>query len=186
MSPTIKKAKIVVGRNLSLRNVLLDDAEFILSLRLDPEKSRHLSATSVELDDQVSWLRNYRLSDDQAYFIVCDKEGRRLGCLRIYDPVGDSYCWGSWLMVRGLGPLLSIETVLLVYAYAMHLGFRNARITVMKGNTYVWRFHEKIFGARKVDESDEEYFYEVDEKQITESLRKYARLIPMPLQVLLT
>ncbi|MDB5948082.1 MAG: hypothetical protein JWQ33_3108 [Ramlibacter sp.] len=183
MSPTIKKAKLVAGRSLSLRNVVVEDAQFILSLRLDPRKSRHLSATSSDLDDQVSWLRNYEGSADQAYFIVSDNEGRRLGCLRIYDAVGDSYCWGSWLMVDGLGPLVSIEAVLLVYAYARHLGFRSARLNVMKANTYVWRFHEKIFGARKVAETGEEYFYEVDGPRILESLEKYAQLIPEPLRV---
>src|ERR1700712_5721254 len=132
MSPTIKKAKLVAGRSLSLRNVLVEDAEFILSLRLNPKKSRHLSATSTELEDQVSWLRNYELSTDQAYFIVCDKAGQRVGCLRLYDAVGESYCWGSWLMVDGLGPLVSIEAVLLVYAYARQLGFSTARLNVMK------------------------------------------------------
>jgi len=50
-----------------------------------------------------------------------------LGCLRVYDAVGDSYCWGSWLMVDGLGPLVSIEAVLLVYAYANTASASGAR-----------------------------------------------------------
>lgn len=183
MLPTIRKAMSIGGRNLSLRNVRVDDAEFILSLRLDPKKSRHLSVTSTELEDQLAWLRDYELADDHAYFIVCDREGRRLGCLRVYDAIGDSYCWGSWLMVDGLGPLVSIEAVLLVYAYANALGFRRARISVMKDNTYVWRFHEKIFGARKVSENDEKFFYEVDEQQIDASLKKFAELVPQLLTV---
>ena len=184
MAPTIKKAKLVPGRTLSLRNVRVDDAEFIFSLRLDPKKSRHLSPTSADLQDQVSWLREYERSNDQAYFIVCDKDGKRLGCLRFYDAAGDSYCWGSWLMIDGLGPLLPLEAVLLVYAYGKDLGFKSARINVMKENTYVWRFHERIFGARKVSETDEEYFYEVDEAQIKQSLVKYAQLVPQPLTVI--
>lgn len=184
MSPAIHKAALVRGRNVSLRNVTVDDADFVLGLRLDPRKSRHMSATSGDLQDQISWLRNYETSDDQAYFIVCDKDGQRLGCLRIYDPEGSSYCWGSWLMVDGLAPQVPLEAVLLVYAYGKHLGFKSARINVRKGNTYVWRFHENIFGARRILETEDEYFYEVDEAQIDASLRKFAQWLPQPLPVL--
>jgi hypothetical protein len=183
MSPAIKKAALVSGRTLSLRNVTVDDAGFVLGLRLDPRKSQHLSATSGDLQDQVSWLRKYETSRDQAYFIVCDKEGQRLGCLRIYDPQGCSYCWGSWLMIDGLAPLVPLEAVLLVYAYGRHLGFKSSRINVRKGNTYVWRFHENIFGARRTHETEEEYFYEVNQAQIDASLRKFAQWVPQPLAV---
>ena len=180
----IQKAALVRGRNLLLRNVTIEDADFVLGLRLDPRKSAHLSATSGDLQDQISWLRNYATSNDQAYFIVCDQDGKRLGCLRIYDPEGSSYCWGSWLMVDGLAPQVPLEAVLLVYAYCKQLGFKSARINVRKGNTYVWRFHENIFGARRTVETEDEYFYEVDEAQIDASLRKFAQWVPQPLAVL--
>ena len=75
-----------VGANLVLRDIEEQDAQFVFDLRTDPVKSRHLSATSGRVEDQVEWIRAYRDKTDQAYFIVCDKDGNRLGCIRMYDP----------------------------------------------------------------------------------------------------
>ncbi|MEO5669314.1 MAG: hypothetical protein ABIR26_01370 [Ramlibacter sp.] len=183
MDPRIRKAKLVSGTHVSLRDVEVGDANFILSLRLDPKKSRYLSVTSDDLQDQISWLREYEQSGNQAYLVAQDMKGERLGCVRIYDPVGLSYSWGSWLMVDGLSPLISLETAVLVYAYARHLGFETARFAVRRANTYVWRFHERIFGARRVQETEDEYLYELGDAQILASLRKYRQLVPQPLSV---
>jgi hypothetical protein len=183
MYPSIKKAKLIHGANILLRDASVEDAEFILSLRLDPQKSKHLSATSSKLDDQISWLRAYETKDNQSYFVICDKSMNRLGCVRIYDPIEFSYCWGSWLMIGGLSPLISIESALLVYAYGKYLGFKDARIDVRKENKYVWNFHEKFFSAERVGESEIDYFYVVKQDVIDGSVKKFSKLITNPLRV---
>ncbi|MEO8155397.1 MAG: GNAT family N-acetyltransferase [Rhizobacter sp.] len=171
------------GANVVLRDATADDAEFILSLRLNPAKNQHMSATSPRLNDQVLWLQGYAKKTDQAYFIVCDKEGKRLGCVRLYDAEGGSYAWGSWLMVDGLSPLVSVETVLLVYAYGRHLGFKEARIDVRKDNKYVRNFHEKFFGAEMVSEAGIECCYVMREESIAKSLGRFSNLVTTPLAV---
>ena len=183
MHPNIKKATKIIGANVLLTDATVDDAEFILSLRLDPEKKKHLSTTSTSLEDQVNWLRSYKSKSDQAYFIIRDNSMNRLGCVRIYDPIEYSYCWGSWLMVSGLSPLISIESALLVYTYGQHLGFKEARIDVRKENTHVWKFHEKLFSAQRVSETDTDYFYVVKEEFINATLMKFSNLITKPLDV---
>ena len=185
MAPVLRKAKTVTGASLVLRNAAVDDAEFILSLRLDPVKKRHLAATSPRLEDQVQWLRSYQSATDQAYFVICDRKGTAIGCVRLYEPVGHSYCWGSWLMVSGLSPLASIEANLLVYAYGRWLGFREARLDVRRDNEAVWKFHEKFAGATRVRESELDYFYVVDDRQIETLLNKYRHLVTDPLDVVL-
>lgn len=183
MNPIIKKASLISGLNIDLRDAVVDDAEFILNLRLDPLKSKHLSVTSSKIEDQENWLRSYQIRTDQAYFIVCDKSMNRLGCIRMYDPIKSSYCWGSWLMISGLSPLISIESALLMYAYGKHLGFDEARIDVRKENKFVWNFHERFFSAKRVSETDIDYFYVVKKETIDAMLQKYASLMPNPLAI---
>ena len=183
MFPVMKKAGQVAGANVLLRNASVDDAEFILALRLDPHKRRYLSPTSASLDDQISWLRHYETDATQAYFVVCDRNLERLGCVRMYDPFEASYCWGSWLMRDGVSPVIALESVLLVYAYGRHLGFRFARFAVRKDNVRVWRFHERTFSADRVRETDLDYHFVLIEEKIEASLRKFSRLITHPLAV---
>lgn len=177
------KAKMIFGKNLYLRNITVDDAEFVLDLRTDPIKSKHLSATSDRVEDQVNWIRSYAHHKDQAYFVVCDKRHNRLGCIRMYDFLGNSYCWGSWLMINGLGPLVAIESALLVYAYGKFLGFTEARIDVRQENVHVWKFHERFSGAQLMKEDRVERHYLVKDENISRMLAKYSDLLTTPLVV---
>src|SRR5690606_12411597 len=146
--PTIKlrKAARVVGKTLAFRNAEVKDAAFILSLRTDAEKSRYLSAVSGELAEQEAWLERYAEADDQAYFII-EYQDEPIGTVRLYDPQGDSFCWGSWILHSSRPGQAAMESALMVYAYAIdHLGFTAAHFDVRKGNERVWQFHER-FGA---------------------------------------
>lgn len=183
MAPALRKAKTVTGAHVVLRNATVDDAEFILSLRLDPAKSRHLAPTSPRLEDQVAWLRSYETATDQAYFVVCDRDGKALGCVRLYEPIGQSYCWGSWLMVGGLPPLAAIEANVLVYAYGKWLGFSEVRLDVRRDNVAVWKFHERFAGATRVRETELDYFYVVAGAEVERLLAKYRHLLTEPLAV---
>lgn len=123
--PKIRKAKRMTGKNLVLRNATVKDAVFILTLRIDAQKSWYLSKTSPELKAQIAWLDAYAVSDDQAYFIIETQHGEPLGSVRLYDAQGESFCWGSWILKDGAPSSAAIESALIVYAYAIdHLGFR--------------------------------------------------------------
>jgi hypothetical protein len=179
--PTVNKCAKVRGKNLVLRNIEEDDAEFVLQLRLDPIKSKFLTGTSSNLQDQKNWIAAYNRKQGQAYFVICDNSERRLGCIRMYDPIERSYCWGSWLMIAGLSPLVAIESALLVYSYGKCLGFEDVRIHVHSENRYVWSFHEKFAGAELVDANDTERFYVVKKERVDGLLHKYSNLLPNPL-----
>jgi hypothetical protein len=180
MFPKIIKARQIIGRNIVLRDANVDDAAFILFLRTDPKKNRFISGTSGSLDDQINWLRKYETSQDQAYFIIEDKNNNKLGCVRMYNSMEFSYTWGSWILVDGLSPLISIQSALLVYFYGGFLGFKEARLDVRKGNKFVWRFHESFSAAERVKETDVDYFYVVREDSIIKSLQRNYKLIGSP------
>ena len=173
----LKKEKFLYSKNLILRDADETDADFILRLRTDPIKSRFLSQTSASLEDQIAWMKSYKDRRDQAYFIIEDRASNKLGCIRIYNPTGTSFDWGSWLIVEGAAPYVALESALTLYSYAHRLGFLTAKIDVRKDNVTVWKFHENIFGAKLLQENEIDRFYEVTTEDIDMRLKKYKRLL---------
>ena len=175
-SNRLRKAARVVGKTLTFRNADMEDAAFILLLRNDSEKSRYLGPVSAAVADQQAWLKHYAGADDQAYFII-EYQGESIGTVRLYDPQGDSFCWGSWILKNTRPNHAAMESALMVYAYAIdHLGFKSAHFDVRKGNERVWQFHER-FGAHRTAENEVDYFYAIDGEAIAASRKHYQRFL---------
>lgn len=164
----------VAGKNVVFRNATTADAEFILGLRTDPIKGKYLSTTTADLDMQVAWLKKYENDNSQVYFIIEDRHGERFGTIRLYDVRGDSFCWGSWILRDGRPSGFAMESALLVYQFALTLGFRNSHFDVRKENTSVWQFHER-FGAARTGEEGEDYLYTISHEAIQNSVDKYKK-----------
>lgn len=177
-TPQIRKAGRVQGKTLVFRDATTTDAAFILALRTDSSKSVHISATSSEISQQIAWLESYAGKTDQAYFIIENLAGEPLGTVRLYDPQGDSFCWGSWILKDGAPRTAAIESALMVYAYAIdYLGFSQSHFDVRKGNESVWRFHER-FGATRMGETTQDYLYCIGQEQIAASFKRYRKYLP--------
>lgn len=177
LSPTIRKAKCVRGRRIVLRNAKVEDSAYILGLRTDDKLAQHLSRVDASLDQQEAYMRRYENGDGQAYFVICDLDGKSWGTVRIYDQIDDSFCWGSWIVQTGAPAAAAIETVLLVYFYAFDvLQFSNSHFDVRQDNESVWRFHER-FGARLVRQTDLDRYYTLTKQQWSNSRLLYARYL---------
>lgn len=175
--PSIRKAKRVMGRTLSFRNATVADAAFILSLRIDNNKSRYLSAVSADLSAQQTWLKGYEDSQGQAYFII-EYQDEPIGTVRLYDAQQESFCWGSWILKDGKPSQAAMESALMVYSYAVDvLGFQATHFDVRKGNERVWKFHER-FGAQRIAETDLDYLYTLDRQSIERSRVIYSKYLP--------
>jgi len=155
--------KPLEGKYVNLREVKLDDAAFILSLRCDEKKSRFLHKTENNIQKQIDYLKHYKTLDDEWYFIIENKKHEPLGTVRIYDVQGNQYTSGSWLMKEGVLPEETIEGDLLLGQYAFEvLGFKKSVFDVRKNNKKVVRYH--IFsGAKIIKETDEDYIFEANE-----------------------
>lgn len=161
-----------------LRDAGPDDAAFVLRLRADERNARHLSQVSGGLAKQQDWLHDYANRVDQAYFIIADDQGADLGTVRIYDAVGDSFCWGSWIISDAAPGFAAIESALMVYFYAIHeLGFRRAHFQVQRGNERVRQFHLR-FGAHCVAEDASQFHFALSTVAIETALLKYRRFLP--------
>jgi RimJ/RimL family protein N-acetyltransferase len=133
---------------------------------------------------QQNWISQYQQDDGQAYFMICDKAGQKIGTVRLYDAIGDSFCWGSWIVDSAAPAYVAVESALMVYAYATdHLGFSRAHFDVRRDNTRVRAFHER-FGARQTGETSGDILFEISAVEIDGSRRKYARYLPNAIKVI--
>lgn len=181
--PTIRRTALVHGRSIILRDMEEADAEFVLQLRLDPRRNQFLSPVNAQVQAQRNWIRQYRESEGQAYFVICNSASERLGTVRIYDAIGESFSWGSWILKEGAPAYAAIESAVLVYLLATQCwGFRAAHFNVHPANASVLGFHEK-FGARRVSQTSEEIQLRIGIEEIERSLRRFSRYAPKQLQV---
>lgn len=177
MFPRIIKSNGLKSKNLIFKEIETEDASFILNLRLDPSKNKFISQTSTNIQDQINWIKQYKLRGDEAYFLILSKENKKLGCIRIYDCDKFTYTWGSWLLKDGLSPLVALESALLTYSYGKKLGFKEVKIDVRKDNLSVRRFHEKFSNALIISESKNDVYYLVKESSINKLLDRYSGLL---------
>lgn len=178
--PKLKKADYILGKNIRLRNAVVDDASFIVSLRTNLKKARFISETSDDISLQEKWLSQYVQNDEQVYFIIENLTGDSLGTVRLYDAIGLSFCWGSWILKDNLNPLISFESAVMVYCYALHLGFLMAHFDVRKNNTSVNKFHRKM-GAICVSNDYRDNDYVISSDEIEAFLKKYEKFTPISL-----
>lgn len=183
-SPVIYPAARLTGNKLILRDVEPGDAAFILSLRLDPKKNAYLSPVADDVARQAAWIEQYQRGSGQAYFIICDRDLKPLGTVRLYNASGASFEWGSWIIVDGAAVDTAMESALIIYDYALgHLGFRDSHFEVNRENRNVWAFHERLFGARRVRESEASYHFELSHEHILAAQQRYRRFLPQPVTV---
>jgi RimJ/RimL family protein N-acetyltransferase len=157
------------SKTISMRLIEESDAEFVLSLRLDPRYNNFLSKVEANLDGQKKWIRNYKNDErdkKQFYFIIERNDGVPCGTVRIYDIRNDSFCWGSWILNEDKTRYAAIESALLVYEFGFNkINYNKSHFDVMKGNQKVINFHKK-FGAVQISEDEENYYFEISKESV--------------------
>lgn len=169
---------IIEGKNIDLRLVTVNDAEFILSLRLDPALNAYLSPVEDDIEKQRAWIRNcLQKNKEEWYFIIQNKKGKPVGTVRIYDIQEDSFCWGSWIVKPEARYYASVESAILLYQYAFNdLGFTGSHFYVRKNNKEVISFHLKL-GAEIIREDDLNVFFIFRLEDFLAKKDKYSALI---------
>lgn len=176
IQPELKNVDVIKGNRLIFVPVNEEDAKFILDLRLS-SKGTYLSKTANDLFLQKEFITKSISDHNQQYFIIKNEENESIGTIRLYDPIDNSICWGSWIIKDGVRKSYSIESALILYNYAFYCGFYNAHIDVRKKNRSVISFHEK-FGAKLIKETKEDNYYQLEFYTILQSLKKYEKFLP--------
>ncbi|MFT5795953.1 MAG: RimJ/RimL family protein N-acetyltransferase [Ulvibacter sp.] len=164
----------IQGKNIHLRLVEISDAEFIIELRL--KKGKFLSDTDDNIEKQKEWISQYKEREKnkkEYYFIIGGEGGKRLGTVRVYGIVDNSFCWGSWLVSNEAPKSSAIESAMLLYSFTFNkLKFKKSYFDVRKGNVSVARFHKR-FGATVIKEDEENYFFVLTRDSYVISAKKY-------------
>lgn len=92
---------------LNVRLINKNDADFILSLRANPEKTRHMVTLDYDIKSQEEWIEKYKKREDQGldyYFIYSKNKSKPIGVNRIshIDPKTKTAKLSSWIAIKGL------------------------------------------------------------------------------------
>ena len=171
---------IICCKNLNLRTVAIEDAEFIYNMRQNQNKTKYLSKVTGTVDSQKEWIKNYKQGEEEKkefYFLIESKDEEKLGLVRMYDFQDESFCWGSWLIKEDAPKTTAIESALQIYEFGFYsLGFEKSHFDVRKGNDKVIAFHQR-FGAKIVDEDELDYFYNFEKSDYEIIKEKYKRYL---------
>jgi RimJ/RimL family protein N-acetyltransferase len=162
MITNMEQEELLKG-NCSLRLVEVQDAEFIVNLRTHEVLSRYISSTSGDVFNQRFWITTYKEREKAGseYYYIIENLGAPVGTVRLYDFIGDSFCWGSWIIVRAQSTKIAYSSVIMVYDFAFNeLGFNQSHFDVTKGNDSVLRFHTKM-GANIVRSDEANNYLEI-------------------------
>ncbi|BBP43098.1 GNAT family N-acetyltransferase [Thiosulfativibrio zosterae] len=172
--------KLIQGKNINLRPARVEDAEFILGLRLQQHKTQYLSEVENNLAKQLAWLKSYLQKEQQGleyYFVIESKQHENLGLVRVYDLQPNSFCWGSWLIKDDAPKTTAIESALLVNEFGFgELGYKQAHFDVRKGNERVIAFHQR-FGASITHEDELNYYFNYKHEDCLQIKQKYRRYL---------
>ena len=171
---------IICCKNLNLRTVAIEDAEFIYNMRQNQNKTKYLSRVTGTVESQKEWIKNYKQREEEKkefYFVIESKDKRKLGLVRMYDFQDNSFCWGSWLIKEDAPKSTAIESALQIYEFGFYsLGFEKSHFDVRKENDKVIAFHQR-FGAKIIDEDKLNYFFNFEKSDYEITKKKYKRYL---------
>ena len=171
---------LICCKNLNLRTVAIEDAEFIYNMRQNQNKTKYLSRVTGTVESQKEWIKNYKQREEEKkefYFVIESKDERKLGLVRMYDFQDNSFCWGSWLIKEDAPKSTAIESALQIYEFGFYsLGFEKSHFDVRKENDKVIAFHQR-FGAKIIDEDELNYFFNFEKSDYEITKEKYKRYL---------
>lgn len=164
---------IITGKNIDLRPLRISDAEFILSIRLNPALSKYLNPVENDLEKQREWIKNCINDPRESYFIIQNKKSEPVGTIRIYNIQGKTFCWGSFIVLPEARSYASLESLVLLYNHAFFdRGFEQTDFDVRKQNEKALNFYLR-FGAAITHEDELNYYMRYTKAQFSEKRDEY-------------
>lgn len=167
--------KVINRYGITLRLAEIDDADFISKLRTDSYLNRFISYTSPEVEDQITWLIDYKIREKaglEYYYIAEDHIGNKYGTIRLYNLNEKSFELGSWLF-HTKSPLgMAVKA----HFIGFETGFENlhseyCKFDIRKKNTAVLRYMQD-FKTTLVNEDDLSYYYILKKEDFYERRNK--------------
>lgn len=166
------------GIFVNLREVKLDDAEFILKLRTSG-RAQFLNKTQDNITLQYEYIKNYFSKKNEIYFIIENKFNKKLGTIRIssinlHDKTFEE---ASWIMSADSWFKESIEGEYIAKNYAYNiLNLEKNLFEVRKKNRSVINFH-KMYGSKIIREDNLNVYLELTKQSFNENKNKILKII---------
>lgn len=147
----MKHDYIVEGFAYRLRPVAIEDAEFIVDVRLkDADRNRYINPISPDPEEQRNWLKKYFETPGDWYFVIENlKTQQPEGLIGVYgfDPEKNMAEWGRWVIYAD--SLCATESAYLIYEFAFnYLKLDKLYCNTLVDNENVVSFHDS-FGATR-------------------------------------
>lgn len=165
----LSKDFTLIRYGLKVRLVNQDDAEFILSLRADPERTKYMITLDDEISYQKEWIKEYKKREKKGldyYFIYSDMNDKTIGVNRLsmIDNENKTAKNSSWIVIEGL-KYESIKMYVIRHEIAFNLlDIQKLWGEVHKMNSKAIRIN-KLFGYMFKD-LNSDFFYIYNEKSI--------------------
>lgn len=153
---------VIQTDKVTLVSAGLQDADFILGLRLNEALNQHLSPTSSSLQEQEAWLVAYQQREalGQEFYFIIKADGLPQGTVRLYQLTTEGFTWGSWMLQPSAPFYCGLSSALMVYEFAFyHLNKTQCHFEVRKANSKVIQLHLKLGATPTHEDEDNIYFY---------------------------
>ena len=152
----------VEGPNLTLRLIEPEDAAYVHSLRSNPAYNTHLSKVTRTVDDQRTWIEDYKSREalgQELYYVIERKDGTRCGLVRLYDIEAASFTWGSWILDKNKPRKAALESAILSFGVGFDVMERAvANVDVRLENRHATSFYERL-GMTETHRIDGQIFF---------------------------
>ena len=164
---------IIEKYNIKLKTVEYEDAELIVDLRTDVNKSKFLSSTANDLELQKEWIRTYKEKEkngNEYYFVAIDERNEKFATYRIYNLEDDICEIGSWVSKPGYSNgknSIKVDIIVKEFVFGF-LNYHKLKFVVHKENFSVVRYH-KLFGPEIIEETQENLYFVLSKKNFIEN-----------------
>lgn len=166
--------------NIKFRFVELNDADFIVKLRTDIEKSKYISETDKDIEKQKKWIREYKEREkkqEEFYFIAIDEKNVEFATYRLYNPDETSIEIGSFISIPYYNNpinVIKVDIVLKTFVFE-ELGFNELKFEVRKDNKSVINYHNK-FKPRLIGEDELNNYYNLKKDSFLMNKHRFEKL----------
>mgnify|MGYP003706666207 CR=1 FL=1 len=168
---------ITSSKNINLHLVEVEDAEFIVNLRL--KKGQFLSKTDSDVEKQIEWIKEYKNREkfkEEYYFIIEDKNFNKLGTIRIYNINYEEklFTFGSFIVNNHPNnKYIALESITAIFDFAFNIlqleqCYFDCRKNNKKANDFYIRYQAEI-----IKENESDYFYQYNKETFLKNISNY-------------
>ncbi|MDA9339397.1 GNAT family N-acetyltransferase [Polaribacter sp.] len=160
---------VIEKYGIYLKYVEETDADFILKLRTNKNKSKFINPTSDDIQLQKEWIKNYKKREKaelEYYFIAFDKNNEPFATYRLYNRTKKTIEIGSFITKENyLNPISAIKLDIVMKEFAFEtLNYDKLNFEVRKMNFSVVKYHKEYEPNLYKEDELNYYFIQKREK----------------------